>query len=516
MKKFHFGRKGLIAMTLAVTMIATSVTAFAVTVTSSPFDGIKYKHNDSFKNDVIVNVIDVSEFNYSIDWNKVKAAGVDAAIIRCGGSYFSENRDTLGPYDDSNFLVNIKNAKAAGLMVGVYWFSQAITEDEAKTEAQLAIDKVVESGVTLDLPIFMDYEYSSSQNSDGSITYSRIEKKLDNEGRSKVIEAWCDYVKSKGYEVGFYSDLGMHRKHINASTADKISTQYVDWVAQWQYDSNPNDGETIYENSYERPFRLWQYTESGSVNGIDSANVDCNFWYINPAPSTTQKKSIANCTIENNESYVPYIINTNHKPELIVKDGKTTLIEGKDYTIGYINNRNVGTAYAYIKGIGQYSDFNLKEFKIAEGTGTNPQDVKLQSADGKYNIDASYISGVNLDTSVSDFKKNVTVSKAYSYKVVTTSNFEKTTGKIGTGDKVVIYGTGNTKVGEVTIVVRGDATGDGLCELADLLKMRRQIMELDSNSGAVFSALEVSGNGTVGLEDLLAFRRHIMGLQEIH
>ena len=140
--------------------------------------------------------IDVSYFNGEIDWNKVKAQGIDFAIIRVAGRTWGSGI----LFEDSNSYKQMENggeylqqAKAAGLKVGVYVYSSAINTNEAVEEASLALD--ILNGTALDLPVYIDMEYS------GDYPNGRADK-LTAQQRFEIVEAFCTTVKSGGYNPG--------------------------------------------------------------------------------------------------------------------------------------------------------------------------------------------------------------------------------------------------------------------------------------------------------------------------
>ena len=132
--------------------------------------------------------IDISEFQGSIDWYAVKADGIDFAFIRCGGRGYSKG----GIYDDSRFYENVQGAKAAGIKVGVYFFSQAITPYEALEEASITLDKI--SGLGIDLPVVMDWETGG-----GYRTWD-----LYGQDFANVITAFCSTIAQNGYTPCVY------------------------------------------------------------------------------------------------------------------------------------------------------------------------------------------------------------------------------------------------------------------------------------------------------------------------
>ena len=193
--------------------------------------------------------IDVSKWNGNIDWNAVKNSGVSYVIIRCG--YRGSSTGVL--VEDPKFRSNIKGAQAAGLKVGVYFFSQAVNEVEAVEEASMALSLV--SGYGLNYPIFLDVE-SSGGRGDG----------VSKETRTAVCNAFCQTIQNSGYSAGVYANKTWFTEKINTSSL----TGYKIWLAQ--YASTPTYTATRYD--------MWQYSSKGHVSGI-SGYVDMNISYLN-------------------------------------------------------------------------------------------------------------------------------------------------------------------------------------------------------------------------------------------
>ena len=193
--------------------------------------------------------IDVSKWNGDIDWDKVKADGVEFVMIRCG--YRGTTMGSL--IEDPNFLVNIRGAKAAGLDVGVYFFTQAINEVEAVEEASMVI--ALCEGYELDYPVMID--------SEGAGGNGRADS-LDVETRTKVCKAFCETIENAGYEAGVYASRSWYNANLEVNKLEK----YRIWLAE--YRSTP-----LYSGYYD----MWQYTSKGKVDGIEG-NVDLNISYI--------------------------------------------------------------------------------------------------------------------------------------------------------------------------------------------------------------------------------------------
>jgi lysozyme len=183
--------------------------------------------------------IDVSVWQGNIDFNKVKASGIDFVIIRAG--YGNGNKDK---YFDSNY----SKAKAAGLHIGAYWYSYATSADGAKREAQSCAR--VLSGKQLDYPVYFDIE-EKSQLSRGK------------DFCSSLITAFCTELEKLGYYAGFYTSLSS----LNSVVTHAVKKRFTVWVAQWSS-----------KCSYSGSYGVWQYSSKGNVNGI-SGNVDMDYSY---------------------------------------------------------------------------------------------------------------------------------------------------------------------------------------------------------------------------------------------
>ncbi len=192
--------------------------------------------------------IDVSKWNGEIDWDKVKNAGVEFAIIRAG--YRGSVTGSL--IEDPYFHINMKAAQASGVPVGVYFFTQAVNEVEAVEEASAVLELISE--YQLEYPIYIDTE--------GAGGNGRADN-LDTETRTLVCEAFCRTISNAGYRAGVYAS----RNWLNNNLQTERLEQYQIWLAE--YRSVP-----LYQGYYQ----MWQYTSKGSVDGMEG-NVDFNISY---------------------------------------------------------------------------------------------------------------------------------------------------------------------------------------------------------------------------------------------
>ena len=194
--------------------------------------------------------IDVSKWNKDIDWEKARAAGVEFAIIRCG--YRGSSTGTL--VEDPYFYRNIEGARAAGVKIGLYFFTQATNAVEAVEEASMVL--CLNDGRPLDYPIFIDTEGAGGNGrADG----------LDTVTRTEVVEAFCETIENAGYRAGIYASRNWYYNKLDMTRLDSN----VIWLAE--YREYPK---------YEGKYQIWQYTSNGSIDGIEG-RVDLNISYWN-------------------------------------------------------------------------------------------------------------------------------------------------------------------------------------------------------------------------------------------
>ncbi len=192
--------------------------------------------------------IDVSKWNGEIDWDKVKNAGVEFAIIRAG--YRGSVTGSL--IEDPYFRANMQGAAASEIPVGVYFFTQAVNEVEAVEEASAVLELI--STYKLTYPIYIDTEGAGGNGrADG----------LDAETRTLVCEAFCRTIANAGYPAGVYASRNWLNNNLQTSRLE----QYQTWLAE--YRSVP-----LYQGYYQ----MWQYTSKGKVDGVEG-NVDFNISY---------------------------------------------------------------------------------------------------------------------------------------------------------------------------------------------------------------------------------------------
>ena len=215
-----------------------------------------------------MNCIDVSEWNRDINWNAAKEAGVDYAIIRCG---FGKTGI------DKYFTINMEEAAAAGVIIGVYFYSYATDYDSAVTEAKHCIDLIEDYRDIIKLPVFYDVEEERN--------IPRI---------TDVCMGFINTMNYYGYNCGVYTSGSWYSAYFK-----DISTDYI-WLAYWGSD----DGIPHTKPDY---CDIWQFTSKGSVSGVGNRCVDCDIVYnndmrllINQPPDEDTKPDVKTITFTGN------------------------------------------------------------------------------------------------------------------------------------------------------------------------------------------------------------------------
>lgn len=191
--------------------------------------------------------VDVSSHNGRIKWSAVRRDGVSFALIRCGGRAYGQSARIYG---DTEFRYNLRHAHQNGLRVGVYFYSQAVSEDEARAEAQYCVDQL--KGASLELPVYIDFEdtYTGGKGRADSLT---------NLQRTNAINAFCEVIRDSGYKAGVYSNRWFLEHRINVNDLDRGTSV---WVAEYHNRKNP-----LYSGDWD----IWQYSSTGQVDGIEGS-----------------------------------------------------------------------------------------------------------------------------------------------------------------------------------------------------------------------------------------------------
>ncbi len=214
--------------------------------------------NQRFDGYTIRQGVDVSEHNGPIDWRAVAASGqADFAFIRVGYRGYSSG----GLYPDSRCRENLAGALDAGLEVGVYFYSQAITQAEAREEAEYALELLGSYASRITLPVVIDFEYAESDGYVGRL----YDAKLTQSAATGICNAFCSVVAAAGFEPCVYAN-----SVVLTDKLDAAALKGTVWMANY-----------VDESGYAGDYTYWQYTSSGGVAGF-AGLVDRNYWYVAP------------------------------------------------------------------------------------------------------------------------------------------------------------------------------------------------------------------------------------------
>ena len=224
------------------------------------FSGCKRYRRVTKETDAVTMGIDVARYQGTIDWQEVSQADVDFAIVRIGYRGMTDGKIKSDP----NGRYNLQEAAKAGIPLGVYFFSTAVTEEEAEEEAAWVAEEI--SGYPITYPVVYDCE---NFNNPDSRQYA-----LNKSQRTDIALAFLKAIEKKGYEAMFYASKGDMELE-KSWEVSRIEKDYKIWVAQYPALPYPETKETSYSGLH----HMWQYSMEGSVPGIRQS-VDLNIAYF--------------------------------------------------------------------------------------------------------------------------------------------------------------------------------------------------------------------------------------------
>lgn len=244
----------------------------------------------------VLSGIDVSSHNGQIDFSKTKRAGTEFVFIRVGYRGYAKEGNVR---EDCFFRENIKNAKKAGLKVGVYFFSQALTPEEAEYEAEYILDRIRPYRNMIDLPVVMDYEFAGDQKDKGRLCKANLSKQMMTENAL----AFINRVKKAGYTPCLYASVSFLQNNLYYERIEPVAKI---WIAHYL---GMDQKSTYYKGRVD----YWQYSSFGYVDGVNG-RVDANFGFIDENKNNGKNNNsdfniddtIFNPTIKNKKSIVLY------------------------------------------------------------------------------------------------------------------------------------------------------------------------------------------------------------------
>ena len=250
--------------------------------TDGDYTSATYYHRSDYEDYQLINGIDVSWWQAKnktttlLNWEEIHNAGIDFAFVRVG----SRDSSSGSIYEDTAADSHIQAALENDINIGLYIFSQALTEKEAREEANFVLNQIDKYDWDVTLPIVIDREKGS---------YNRLTAgKLSKAKETAVCQAFADTITNEGYQASVYASYSWIKSYINT---DDLTDCGI-WIARYNNTttSNTKSGTAYADVPYDYDF--WQYSSTSRVDGY-SGNLDTNFWYKDTSIKTTGLKATA-------------------------------------------------------------------------------------------------------------------------------------------------------------------------------------------------------------------------------
>lgn len=250
--------------------------------TDGDYTSATYYHRSDYEDYQLINGIDVSWWQAKnktttlLNWEEIHNAGIDFAFVRVG----SRDSSSGSIYEDTAADSHIQAALENDINIGLYIFSQALTEKEAREEANFVLNQIDKYDWDVTLPIVIDREKGS---------YNRLTAgKLSKTKETAVCQAFADTIVEAGYQASVYASYSWIKSYINT---DDLTDCGI-WIARYNNTttSNTKSGTAYADVPYDYDF--WQYSSTSRVDGY-SGNLDTNFWYKDTSIKTTGVKASA-------------------------------------------------------------------------------------------------------------------------------------------------------------------------------------------------------------------------------
>lgn len=251
-------------------------------LTEGAYTSASYYHKAAYNNYQLFHGIDVSWWQAQgkkttlLDWSKIHDAGIDFAFVRVA----SRDSKDGSIYEDTAADSHIKAALKNNVNVGLYVFSQALTEKEAQEEAEFLLKQIKKYGWDVTLPLVIDRENGS---------YNRlVGGKLSKTKETAICQAFADTVAKAGYQASVYASYAWVKSYINT---DKLENCGI-WIARYNNTTTSNSKSGIAYADVPYDYDFWQYSSTAKVDGY-SGSLDTNFWYKDTSIKTTGLKASA-------------------------------------------------------------------------------------------------------------------------------------------------------------------------------------------------------------------------------
>lgn len=384
--------------------------------TDGDYTSATYYHRSDYEDYQLINGIDVSWWQAKnktttlLNWEEIHNAGIDFAFVRVG----SRDSSSGSIYEDTAADSHIQAALENDINIGLYIFSQALTEKEAREEANFVLNQIDKYDWDVTLPIVIDREKGS---------YNRLTAgKLSKTKETAVCQAFADTIVEAGYQASVYASYSWIKSYINT---DDLTDCGI-WIARYNNTttSNTKSGTAYADVPYDYDF--WQYSSTSRVDGY-SGNLDTNFWYKDTSIKTTGLKATAESAT-----------------------GPVTLSWGKaaDDVTGYRVYRydEDQDKYVYLKSTTsrKYTDEDVTSGK------TYQYKVRCYWTIGGTNYYGNYSSVISVTTPPAKVTEVDTETRSSTYL---TLNWEKVSG--ASGYRIYKYNTSSKAYEKVTTISKG-------------------------------------------------------------
>jgi len=372
--------------------------------------------------------IDVAKYQGTIDFKQVADAGIEFVMVRVG--YRTAKTGVIT--EDVNAAYNLQQAQANGIKLGAYFFSTAVTEEEAKEEADYVADFVAKYPIT----------YPIAYNCEGFTDSENRNSELSNDERTKVAKAFLDEIVERGYTPMFYSSKSEMENNMYWDM-DTIEKSYKVWVSQYPETPYP---QTL-ASSYNRTHAMWQYTNQGSIPGI-SKKVDVNVAYFGYSSESTAKDSnapeIAKADVEALMSFTDVNESVTAKNSTNLRTEPSTT---GDTVVYVLNNGEVVTRTGICEDAGwSRLDYNGQTLYAVTSYLTTDLDAKPDSlSQGEGESDAVVVDGVTIKTSFTDVNDQVTAKELVNLRSIpsVTNEAVRVVGTLSAGEVLTRTGINN-------------------------------------------------------------------------
>lgn len=446
--------------------------------------------------DYIANGMDVSKWQGEINWDNVKASGIDFVIMRVGTTYGK----------DVNFEYNYLGAKSRGINVGIYYYSYALTESEARAEAETVATWL--NGKTFEYPLFYDIEDES-------------QLALTNAERTALCVAYNTVLENKGYLTGVYANKNWLSNYLDWPL---LAEKYVIWEAAWRISGKP-------EVDKSGECQLWQYTDKGSVTGV-WGNVDLDVSYVN-YPEIIKREGKNGFAPNSTGSSVGAYYTTTENVNLRTGDGTSNTIlltvpKGSTVKLHTVNLWGTWANVTYNGTTGWLKDEYLDFSSCTPFTYTvnyvSDMEGTSSPASAQYSYGAPLTVASMEDLSLYSFKGwYINRASDGAWKTADGWTSEETEKSLISGETVfavndsfIVTDAGDDTYEFTAVWERsfkyGDANRDGSINARDKSLMKKYVTNSLGDIVVESIILDLDGNGSVNAKDTALLNKYVRGL----